>query len=211
MLVIQLLVLIQGCSNKKPTDRLPFFNTPDFMPVWLNPGDTGYTNIHSIPPFRFLNQLNMPVSNRNTAGKIYVANFFFTSCPTLCPKTMANLALVQQVFESDTNVLILSHSVTPIKDSVPILRQYAVRHHIDGKRWWLLTGDHDLLYSVARKGYFADSAAGYEKASDQLLHSENLILVDKYGRIRGVYNGTLPFEVNRLIRHIKLLEVEKDN
>ena len=204
-----IVLLAIACKSKKnETTGLPFYNTPDFMPVWVSPADAGYNRIHTISKFSFVNQLGQKITDRNTAGKIYVANFFFTSCPTLCPKTMANLAMVRSAFPNDTTVLILSHSVTPLKDSVPVLRFYGTRNHIDGRTWWLLTGDHDAIYNIARKAYFAEDQSGFAKAPDQFLHSENLILIDRNGHIRGIYNGTLPFEVNRLIRHIRLLQKE---
>lgn len=196
---------IGGCG-KPGGNVLPFYNTPDFMPVWLQAGDAGYNHIHTIPPFSLVNQNGEHITNKKTTGKIYVANFFFTTCPTLCPKTMANMALVRQAFAGDTSVLILSHSVTPLKDSVPVLAHYAAEHHITGRNWWLLTGGHDAIYKLARKGYFAEYETGFTKEPGQFLHSENFVLIDQKGRIRGVYNGSLPFEVNRLIRHIKLLQ-----
>jgi protein SCO1/2 len=122
---------------------------------------------------------------------------------------MGNLADVQQAYLHDNRVLILSHTVTPTRDSVPVLFKYAADHHIDNKKWWLLTGNKDMIYNLARKAYFADEATGYNKSSNEFLHTENLILVDQLGRIRGVYNGTLKLEVANLINHIKLLEAEK--
>src|SRR6201992_1235193 len=117
--VLPAFVLMMACKGNNNKASLPFYNTPDFTPVWLSPGDDGYGRIHKIPSFNLVNQLGQSISNKNTSGKVYVANFFFTSCPTLCPRTMANMALVQQAFAKDTGVLILSHSVTPVKDNVP--------------------------------------------------------------------------------------------
>ena len=123
---------------------------------------------------------------------------------------MDNLAKVQRAYANDDNVVMLSHSVTPAKDNMDTLRNYAARHHIDSKKWWLLTGSQPAIYNIARKAYFADDATGFSKGTDQFLHTENLVLIDQKGRIRGVYNGSLIVEVDNLIANIKSLETETD-
>lgn len=210
-LILLLLLGAMGCSTHHANNRLPFYNTPDFTPVWLNADDSGYSTIHTIAPFSLTNQLGETITNRQTAGKIYVANFFFASCGSICPKMMSNLADVQQAFINDDRVLLLSHSVTPGRDSVPVLFKYAADHQINHKKWWLLTGNKDSIYNLARKAYFADDAIGFNKTADEFLHTENVILIDTKGRIRGVYNGTLKLEMANLINHIKLLEAEKQD
>lgn len=204
--IILLLMMLMGCQ--KPAARLPFYNTPDFTPVWLSPADAGYPAIHTIAPFSLTNQLGNTITNRQTKGKIYAANFFFASCGSICPKMMDNLAAVQRAFLHDDRVLILSHTVTPLRDSVPVLLKYAATHQINNTKWWLLTGNQDAIYKLARKAYFAEDITGYNKSANEFLHTENVILVDKHGRIRGVYNGTLPLEISTLISHIKILEAE---
>jgi len=206
--LILLMTFLLACKTPDKKTTLPFFNTPDFTPVWIVPGDTGYNTIHTIAKFTFTNQLGQTITNKNVAGKIYVANFFFTTCGSICPQMMGNLAKVQDVFASDTGVIVLSHSVTPLHDNVKVLSDYANKNHINGKKWWLLTGDRDAIYSLARQSYFAEDASGYTKSIDEFLHTENLVLIDKKGRIRGVYNGSLRLEVDNLIGHIKLLESE---
>lgn len=203
-----LLLLIPGCEKPAENTGLPYYNTPDFTPVWITPQDTEYKNIHTIAPFNLINQLGNTITNKNTADKIYVANFFFTSCQNICPPMMDNLAKVAKAFDRDDRVLILSHSVTPRRDSIPVLKEYAQKHHINNYRWWLLTGDQPAIYKLARQAYFADDANGFTKGSDEFLHTENLVLIDAKGRIRGVYNGSLQLEVENLIAHIKLLEAE---
>ena len=203
---VVLLIGLSACSQKE--DRLPFYNTPDFTALWLEPGDAGYDQIHTIPAFSFTDQLGNNVSNKTTAGKIYVANFFFASCKNICPAMMDNLNKVQQAFKKNKDVLILSHSVTPLKDDVTALRKYANQRHIDSKRWHLLTGDRDATYKLARQAYFADEASGFEKKPDEFLHTENVVLIDTKGRIRGVYNASLAVEIDMLIEDIKRLEKE---
>lgn len=205
-LTFALLFVFCGCTQQK--DTLPFYNTPDFTPVWLKPGDDGYDKIHTIPPFSFTDQLGEKVTNKTTAGKIYVANFFFAACKNICPAMMTNLEKVQKSFAGNSKVLILSHSVTPLRDSVPVLFKYAADKHIDNKNWLLLTGDKDATYKLARQAYFADEAGGYGKSPDEFLHTENVVLIDTKGRIRGVYNSSLMVEIDMLIADIKQLQKE---
>ncbi|GAB3919144.1 SCO family protein [Mucilaginibacter boryungensis] len=204
--IIILLTILTACSSSKTNNTLPFYNTPDFTPVWLGPDDAGYNAIHTISPFSLTNQLGETITDKQVKGHIYVANFFFASCGSICPRMMDNLNDVQQAFKNDDAVRMLSHSVTPGRDSVPALFKYAAIHHIDNHKWWLLTGNKDAIYTLARKAYFADDETGYNKTTNEFLHTENVLLIDKHGRIRGVYNGTIKLEMVNLINHIKLLE-----
>lgn len=206
--IVLLFALCIRCTQRRDIDSLPFYNTPDFTPVWLQSGDDGYDKVHTIPAFSFTNQLGKSVTNKTTAGKIYVANFFFASCKNICPAMMTNLEKVQKTFNNNERVLILSHTVTPLKDSVAVLRQYAEERHINNKNWLLLTGDRDITYKLARQAYFADEAGGYGKKPDEFLHTENVVLIDTKGRIRGVYNSSLIVEIDMLIDDIKRLQKE---
>ena len=202
------LLLFAFSACKEENTGLPFYNTPDFTPVWLQPGEEGYDKIHTIPPFSFTNQFGQNVSNKTTAGKIYVANFFFASCKNICPAMMDNLEKVEKAFKNNHKVLILSHSVTPLKDNVAALRKYGDERHINNNNWLLLTGDRDATYQLARQAYFADEAGGYGKKPDEFLHTENVVLIDTKGRIRGVYNASLAVEIDMLVEDIKLLQKE---
>jgi len=202
------LLLFAFSACKEENTGLPFYNTPDFTPVWLQPGDEGYDKIHTIPPFSFTNQFGQNVSNKTTAGKIYVANFFFASCKNICPAMMDNLEKVEKAFKNNHKVLILSHSVTPLKDNVAALRKYGDERHINNNNWLLLTGDREATYQLARQAYFADEAGGYGKKPDEFLHTENVVLIDTKGRIRGVYNASLAVEIDMLVEDIKLLQKE---
>jgi protein SCO1/2 len=207
-IIVLFTLVLAACYKPVKNNQLPFYNTPNFTPVWLTPGDDGYNHIHTIANFNFTNQLGQTISNKSIAGKIYVANFFFTSCKNICPPMMDNLAKVSDAYANDNNVLILSHSVTPTRDNVDTLFKYARLHHINSKKWWLLTGKQPEIYILARKAYFADDETGFNKGTDQFLHTENLVLIDKKGRIRGVYNASLLVEVETLIANIKTLEKE---
>ncbi len=115
---------------------------------------------------------------------------------------------LQEVFRNDPDVLLLSHTVMPWKDSVPVLKEYAIENGIDAKKWNLVTGDKDEIYDIARTAYFADEDFVKTQDENAFIHTENFILIDKKGRIRGVYNGTLEIETERILRHIKLLKKE---
>jgi protein SCO1 len=207
VLVIMLCICVTACKHST-NNHLPYFNTPDFTPTW--PSDaSAIASIHTIPAFAFTNHNGKTITNKNVESKICVADFFFTKCTSICPKMTTNMSKVSSAFANDDNVVILSHSVTPETDSVSTLKNYASTKNIGNKNWHLLTGNKQEIYSIARKGYFADESLGYNKDTSEFLHTENFILVDKHGRIRGVYNGTLELEVDQLIQHIKLLKEEE--
>ncbi len=163
-------------------------------------GDTVY---HVIPHFSFVNQEGKRISNRDLDGKIYVASFFFARCPKICPKMNEELKRVQIAFKGIDELKILSHTVNPENDSVPVLKEYAEKREVDNNQWWFLTGNKDSIYSIARDGYLVLAAQG--KTSDDFFHSQDLILVDKEKHIRGMYDGMEPAEVDTLIDEIKLL------
>lgn len=199
-------VTVAGCSGIEPS--LPFFNTADFTPIWIEKSDTNYALIHTIPAFTFVDQEGDTVTEQALEGKITVSDFFFTICPGICPRLTKSMGTVQNAFQGDSSVLLLSLSVTPDLDSIPRLKAYAETHHVQHKQWHLLTGVRSEIYSIARQGYFADEVTGMKKGPNDFLHTENFILTDKQRRIRGVYNGTSPTEVERLIEDIKILQHE---
>ena len=201
-----MVVILSSCKEAKK-EQLPFYNTPDFTPLWLSLTDKQYSSLHTIAPFSLTDQNGKTITNKNVQDKIYVANFFFTTCAGICPKMMKNLKKVQEAFQNTNGVIILSHSVLPETESVQRLASYAERFHIQSN-WHLLTGNKEEIYNIARKSYFADEETGYNKNSNDFLHTENCVLVDGTGRIRGVYNATLELEINKLIGHIKILQKE---
>ena len=205
-----LLLAVVACKSK-PADKslaLPFINKPDFTPEWIATDDPAYKQIHTIPAFSFTNQNGETVTEKNVAGKIYVSNFIFTRCGSICPAMTANMGILQQKYKNDDDVVLLSHSVTPQLDSVPVLKRYAEAHGIISGKWHLLTGNEDQIYALAKKQYFAGDTIGYYQSGNEFLHTENFILVDRQRRIRGVYNGTLALEMERLIADITTLKKE---
>ncbi|QNR25323.1 SCO family protein [Croceimicrobium hydrocarbonivorans] len=188
--------------------ELPYYNEASFTPHWLEPNSTELKDFHKIPPFQLINQEGDSINEKTFEGKIYVADFFFTSCPGICPKMTTNMSLLQKAFLDDNEVLLLSHSVTPDYDSVSVLKDYAQAHQVISGKWHLVTGDRDLIYSLGRKGYFVEEDLGLVKSSDDFLHTENFVLVDKQRRIRGIYNGLNLSSVNQLILDIESLKQE---
>ncbi len=194
-----------GCRHKASTSALPFFNRPDFTPEWISPSDPRYDSIHRVPAFSFTDQDGETVTEKTVEGKIYVADFFFTHCGSICPKMTANMRQLQDFFNPNGAVIFLSHSVLPEMDSVPVLKKYAEERGVRSGKWHLLTGDRDAIYSLARQQYFAGDTIGYYQTGNEFLHTENFILLDKQRRIRGVYNGTLELEMERLEEDIQTL------
>ena len=189
-----------------PEIALPFYDEPTFTPKWIKETDEGFDKIHRIADFKFQNQKGNWITQDDLEGKIYVANFFFSICPNVCPLMMVNLLKVQDTFKSNPNIKILSHTVMPWLDSVGRLREYADFNGIDDESWSLLTGDKKEIYELARNSYFADEGFGKTVTeNDDFLHTENLVLIDQNRHIRGVYNGTLSLETRQLIEDIKYL------
>lgn len=203
-----LLIALISCKDKTTELSMPFINKPDFTPEWINKNDSGYSTIHQIPSFSFTNQNGETITEKTVEGKIYVADFIFTKCAGICPKMTANMGLLQDKFKNDDDILLLSHSVTPDMDSVPVLKKYAEAKGVISGKWHILTGKQTEIYRLAKKEYYAGDTIGYYQTGNEFLHTENFILVDKKRRIRGVYNGTLPLEMERLIEDIGSLKKE---
>lgn len=197
------LVLLISCKNKSIT--LPYYDTPDFTPKWEMPNNKTF---HQIRPFTLLNQENELFTERNIEDKICVADFFFTSCPGICPKMTKSMGDIQKEFMNDDEVMLLSHSVNPEKDSVPVLQIFARDVNVNYNRWKLLTGNKDEIYDLGRKYYFVEEDEGIRKGNDVFLHTENFILIDKQRHIRGIYNGLDPNSIENLIRDIRILKEE---
>lgn len=200
-------IVISSCQNK--IERMPYFNTPDFTPQFLNSAPEIAAKItHRIGRFAFIDQHGQRFTDAGLKGRIHVANFIFTKCGNICPVMTRNMKLLQKEFGHDRKVVMLSYSVTPWIDSVSVLKEYAERNHITAANWHLLTGSKNDIYSLARKSYFAEEDLGFDKDNSQFLHTEHVILVDGDGRIRGVYNGTLQLEAMQLVKDIRRLEAE---
>jgi protein SCO1/2 len=201
---------IISCADKKP-DRisLPYYNTPDFTPIFItNQADVTNKIPHTISDFNFINEDSINVNQTSIEGKIHVANFIFTTCGSICPAMTKNLKIVSDQLSDDTGLVLLSYSVTPWIDKPYILKKYKSRNDIQNNNWHFLTGTKGDIYKLARTSYFAEEDIGFSKDSTEFLHSEHFILVDKTKRIRGIYNGTLTLEMQQLLDDINTLKEE---
>ena len=162
---------------------------------------------HKIAPFSLTNQNGLTVTEKDYMNKIYVADFFFTTCPSICPKMTANMVLIQENIKTDNQVLLLSFSVTPEIDSVQQLKSYAIEKGVIDSKWNLLTGNKKEIYELARKSYLAVKTDG-DGGEHDMIHTENFILVDPEKRIRGFYDGTDVNAMDELLSDIKVLQME---
>ena len=200
--------MLACCNSKQKVASLPYYDTPDFTPHFISAGTSGKEIGHSIADFSCTDQFGKTITQKNIEGKIHVANFFFTACGSICPKMMSNLKTTYEGFKTDTNIVFLSYSVTPWRDSVERLKKYAGNSGIIFSNWHLLTGNKGDIYKLARTSYFAEEDFGYSKDSSQFLHTEHILLIDKQKKIRGIYNGTLELETQQLAKDIEMLKNE---
>jgi protein SCO1/2 len=187
-------LVVLGCQQEK---KLPFLGPKEV-------GKQGDTLYHKIPDFKFLNQDSLWVSQKDMAGKIYVADFFFTTCPTICPKMKSQLLRIYDKFAEDDRVRILSHTIDPEYDGVRVLKDYAKKLNIASPRWNLVTGKKSDIYRLGEKSYMVTAQ---EDANEEggFVHSGAFILVDKNRHVRGIYDGTKEEDVNHLIEDMTLL------
>lgn len=191
------LLLRTGTNHFKP---LPIFGER-----YEEAGDTVY---HTIGDFAFINQDGDTVSSSSLKGNIKIVDFFFVDCKTICPKMSSQLERVQKKIQTVPNVVILSHTVNPEQDSVPVLKRYAEQHGAMKNKWHFLTGDKKELYKIAREGYLVNALQG-DGGPDDFIHTELFVLVDQNNRIRGFYDGTSAGAVDTLIDELKVLLKEE--
>lgn len=200
-----------SCGKEAKIDKsktLPFYNSEDFTPEWIAKSEKKYPEIHTIAPFEFTNQNGQTITNKDFEGKIYIADFFFTTCSGICPVLAKNMSAIQEIYKEDKDIMLLSHTVMPWVDTVEKIKEYAIEKKAIDAKWQLVTGKKEEIYKIARASYFADEDFKKTKDTSEFIHTENFVLVDKKGRIRGVYNGTLAVDIQRLKRHIKILKRE---
>lgn len=201
-------LFILGFAQAGMASELPYYDTPAFTPRWLQADNQELERFHRIADFSFSNQDGETVTEDVVENKIYVASFFFSTCPGICPAIRSKLSKVQEHYLDDHDVLILSHSIRPTTDTPKILRAYADSNGVQSGKWHLLTGDKDALYRIAKDSYFASEDLGEAENLSDFLHTENLLLIDQDRRIRGIYNGLSVSSVNYLIADIGLLKAQ---
>ncbi len=199
IILICSIVFYFGCTEKKSSVLLPIYGEKKIIA-----GDTIY---HQIASFNLTNQIGQVVNQNTTKNKIYIANFFFASCQSICPMMSNQLQEVQKAFLADDSVLILSHSVNPLHDTVAVLSNYGDTYGAKTNKWHLLTGNKKQIYDLAKTSYLVNAFED-DGSPEGFLHSELFLLIDKKARIRGMYDGTNTSEVKKLIEDVKLLKQE---
>jgi protein SCO1 len=204
--------LILSCTGKENTNEvkeekevLPFYNSADFDAEWIAENDERYSKIHTIDTFALSNQQGNIITKDSLEGHIYVANFFFSICPSICPKMIGNLSKLQKTYSNNPQIKLVSFSVMPWVDSVARLKRYGEDHQINPSQWYLLTGSKERIYNLARQSFFAEKGLGLKKTTNQFLHTESMLLIDKKSRIRGVYNATQVVDIERITDDINTL------
>jgi protein SCO1/2 len=203
--ILFLSLLVFSCTERSvKTNKLLLPIIGEKKLAGVDGTDTIY---HTIQPFSFINQFNDTVTEKTIANKIYVTDFFFATCQSICPKMSSQLVHVQNAFKNDKDVLLLSHTVNPSNDTVEVLNGYAQTYGAIKNKWHLLTGNKKAIYDMARYSYLVN-ALQEDGSAEGFLHSELFILIDKQKRIRGFYDGTDSVAVVKLISDIKLLKQE---
>ena len=210
MLTISLAAIFMFYNVLTPEKKLPIYQ-PNMVKFQLVDSTIQHIKrFHKIDDFSLINQNNEVVSNETYDGKIYVADFFFTTCPGICPIMKENMITLQNEFINDDNILLLSHTVTPEIDSVSVLKKYSQEKGVLDSKWNMVTGDKKQIYNLARKSYLVAEDIESPKQYD-MIHTENFVLVDSKRRIRGFYDGTDSDVMEDLINDIKILKKEESN
>lgn len=206
--ILSVIIIFSIYSILKPTPRLKVYQPADFNAEVVDSTIQHVKKYHKIADFNLTNQNGITVTQDDYRGKIYVADFFFTSCQTICPIMTDHMVYIQEELKNDLDVMLLSHSVTPEIDSVAQLKRYALEKGVDDQKWNLVTGDRKQIYTLARKSYLA--VKDYPDIAEYgMIHTENFVLVDTKKRIRGIYDGTDKEAIESLLKDIAILKNEK--
>lgn len=197
------MIIIYNILNQKT--KLPIFKPAMVNAEMVDESIQHIEKYHTISDFSLTNQNGKTITQNDYKNKIYVADFFFTTCQTICPIMTDHMYKIQSATFKDNEVMLLSHSVTPVKDSVPVLKVYAKEKGVVDRKWNLVTGDKKQIYELARKSYLAVKEDGNGDIYD-MIHTENFLLIDKKRQIRGMYDGTKAKEIERLLEDIETLK-----
>ena len=198
------MVLFVSC-NQDLKKQLPIYNPSDFNPKYVDRSVRDITQNHTVKDFNLINQNGNVITSKDYENKIYVVDFFFTRCPSICPIMTDNMKLVQDEYIDDNNIMLLSLSVTPDIDNIEVLKNYAIEKGVNDLKWNITTGSKKHIYELARKSYFAVIDQGDGGLQD-FIHTPNFVLVDTKKQIRGIYDGTEDKEISRLIKDINILK-----
>ncbi len=207
LLALSAIIISMIYSILKPVPSLPIYQPAQVNAKMVDSTLQHVKKYHTISDFSLLNQNGETITQADYEGKIYVADFFFTTCQTICPIMTGHMKEIQQKLQDDPTIKLLSHSVTPEIDSIARLKKYALEKGVDDKKWNLVTGDKKHIYTLARKSYLAAKDNPYKE--NDLIHTENFVLVDTKKRIRGFYDGTDPEAISKLLEDIKILKLEE--
>jgi protein SCO1/2 len=203
ILCIVIISIIFSILNKK--EQLPIYEPDMVNEEMVDESIRHVSKYHTIADFSLTNQNGKTITQDDFKDKIYVADFFFTTCQTICPIMTDHMYQIQKEIIGDDDIMLLSHSVTPVKDSVPVLKAYAKKKGVIDRKWNLVTGDKKQIYELARKSYLAVKEDGNGDIYD-MVHTENFMLIDKKRQIRGFYDGTQSEDIERLLEDIKTLK-----
>ena len=191
-----------SCSNSK--EKLPILGNREAITKTVNGKQITDTLYHQIPNFEFINQDSVKITQKSFAGKVYVADFFFTTCPTICPKMKTQMLRIFKKFKDNPKVAILSHTIDPRHDTPAVLKEFSKNLGIQNSMWQMVTGDKAKIYEIGQKSYMV-SATDDPTQPGGIVHSGAFILVDKNRHIRGIYDGTEPERVDKLMADMEIL------
>ncbi len=207
--IVFIVAFAAGYQILKPSKRLPVYNPSQLDKRLVDEAVQKVGRNHRVLPFALLNQQGDTLTEKDVSGKIRIVDFFFTTCPGICKDMAVQMRRLQEEYASDEEIILLSHSVTPEQDSLPVIKAYAeLQGAIEGK-WHILTGSKKHIYTLARQSYFAILDEGGSGDENDFIHTENFVLVDKKGRLRGFYDGTSAEDISRLIEDMEILKEEQ--
>lgn len=213
--MMRLFILLAGialaataCNEVKSSYELPILGRKEYVEREVNGETVTDTLYHTIAPFEFVDQDSAIITNATFNNQVYVADFFFTSCPTICPVMKQQMLRVYEAYKNDPEVAIISHTIDPTHDTVAVLKSFAEKLGVESSKWHFVTGDKDKIYDIGENSYMV-VANEDENAPGGYIHSGAFLLVDQKGRIRQVYDGTVPEQVDVLINDIKRLTRKK--
>ena len=193
----------------KPIETLPIYQPAEVNEKLVDSSIIHVSKYHKISDFILTNQNGKEITQADYKDKIYVADFFFTTCQDICPVMTKNMYELQEELKNDNEILLLSHTVIPEVDTVKRLKEYAIENNVDDSKWNLVTGDKKQIYELARKSYLAVEDSNFNEFD--MIHTENFMLIDKEKQIRGFYDGTNSEEINRLLKDIEVLKQSYKN
>ena len=207
LIYLAAIIALGSCKFNDDVKRLAIAGNRDLSTKVVNGQTVTDTVYHTIPNFKTVNQYGDSIKAINLDDNIYVADFFFTTCPSICPVMHRNMLKVYEAFKDMPDLKIISYSIDPKHDSVAVLKKYADKLGLEGNRWWLLQGKKEEIYKLS-ESYLVTFPV--EDAKEKFIHDGYFILIDKQKRIRGQYDGTQPDSVQKLIDDIKTLKAEPE-